>query len=394
MILVNDKNDIYELLKESRLEILEEIVNSIDKDPLNWSKGWDAGMIAPFNPKTNNYYSGGNILKATLNCQKIESKNPRWMTFLQIKEAGFKLKKGATSIKMEHWIFPEEILTNEKITTLSDRELTRIENKISGRIQKGFFDDVLKYTTNKNINRKHPLFNEFAKAVENTPLPSYFNVFNAKDIEGIEELKYPKMEESELWEIADDFILSCPTKVVEVAQGEAFTASDRKTKESIKIVLPPRETFENSREFLATLLHEMAHETGNKDLNREKGSTFGDLKYGREELVAEFTSIMIQGRLGLDFLENSKNNHTAYLQNWSKVIKNKTFDKGYKPENELFKALSEATKASNLIMDRFKEKRKELGKSYVDIIEFSDPKKLNKIDFNILDKKEVKGLER
>lgn len=140
----------------------------------------------------------------------------------------------------------------------------------------------------------------------------------------------------------------------------------------------------------------MGHETGNQDLNRESGNVFGDLKYAREELVAEFTSIMIQGRLGIDLSENSKNNHISYLQSWTKVIKDKSFNKEYKPENELFKALAQATKASDLIMTRFKEKRKELRKNYIDIIEFSFPEKDKKIEKNpwVKINKEAKGLER
>ncbi|WP_064592362.1 ArdC family protein [Streptobacillus moniliformis] len=391
---MKEKKDIHEILKESRLAVLDEIVKAIDKDPLNWSKGWNPSMVAPFNPITNNYYSGGNVLKAAITSKELESEDPRWLTFLQIKEAGLKLKKGASSIQMEYWSFTKEELTDEKIKRLDEKEIKRIENKIESRIKKGWrFEDSFGSKIELPIDRHSKYFNLVAKQVENTPLPGYFNVFNGKDIEGLEEFKYPELEESDLWDIADDFIASCPVKVIESAQDRAFASSDLVTKKSIEIVLPPRETFKNSREFLATLLHEMGHETGSEDLKRNKSGSFGSLDYAKEELVAEFTSIMVQGRLGIELGENGKSNHTAYLQNWIKVIKEKTYEDNYKPENELFRALSEASKSSNLIMERYKEKRKELGKEYVDILELNSSKQKEKESpWDI--KKDDKELER
>ncbi|ACZ01614.1 DUF1738 domain-containing protein [Streptobacillus moniliformis] len=389
---MNKKKDIHEILKESRLEILDEIVKAIDKDPLNWSKSWNPSMVAPFNPITKNYYSGGNVLKAAITCKELESKDPRWLTFLQIKEAGLKLKKGASSIQMEYWSFPKEKLTDDKLKELSEKEIKRIENKIALRVKKGWeFEDGFGNKIATPIDRNHKDFNLVAKYVENTPLPGYFNVFNAKDIEGLEEFKYPGVEKSDLWDIADDLIASCPVKVIEAAQDKVFSSSNLVTK---KIVLPPRETFKNSQDFLAALLHEMGHETGNENLKRDKGVK-GSLDYAKEELVAEFTSIMVQGRLGIKLGENSKNNHTAYLQNWIKVTKDRTHEDNYKPENELFKALSEASKSANLIMERYKEKRKELGKDYVDILEINVSKEKDKeISSNWDNKKEYKNLER
>jgi antirestriction protein ArdC len=60
--------------------------------------------------------------------------------------------------------------------------------------------------------------------------------------------------------------------------------------------------------------------------------------YAREELVAELGAFLICNRLAIP---SSTENHAAYLDSWAKVLK--------EGPKVLFKVLSDATKAANMI---------------------------------------------
>ena len=75
--------------------------------------------------------------------------------------------------------------------------------------------------------------------------------------------------------------------------------------------------------YYGTLFHELTHSTGHKSRLARKGivdadASFGDDKYGREELVAEMGAAFLCGHAGID---NTLDNSAAYLAGWLKIIK-------------------------------------------------------------------------
>ena len=89
------------------------------------------------------------------------------------------------------------------------------------------------------------------------------------------------------------------------------------------VTVPKIEQFKESSEYYSTCFHELGHSTGHpKRLNRfEIGeSSFGSEGYAREELVAEFTAAILNNYTGISN-DKSEKNSAAYLQNWSKAIK-------------------------------------------------------------------------
>lgn len=55
----------------------------------------------PYNASTGKAYQEGNVLILTLRATELNGLNdPRWLTFLQAKELGFHVKKGAKSAKI------------------------------------------------------------------------------------------------------------------------------------------------------------------------------------------------------------------------------------------------------------------------------------------------------
>ena len=106
-----------------------------------------------------------------------------------------------------------------------------------------------------------------------------------------------------------------------------------------RISMPERGSFGSAAGLYGTWAHEQAHSTGHSSrLARDLSGGFGSDKYAREELVAELAAFLICNRLQL---ASDAQNHAAYLGSWAKVLK-----EGHKV---LFKVLSDATKASNLI---------------------------------------------
>jgi antirestriction protein ArdC len=103
--------------------------------------------------------------------------------------------------------------------------------------------------------------------------------------------------------------------------------------------MPGRAQFETVEGLYATWAHEQVHSTGHSSrLARKLGNSFGSADYAREELVAELGAFLICNRLEIS---SSTENHAAYLGHWAGVLK--------EGPKVLFKALSDATKAANLI---------------------------------------------
>lgn len=110
------------------------------------------------------------------------------------------------------------------------------------------------------------------------------------------------------------------------------------------IQMPARESFTSPDAYYSTLFHEMAHSTGAPNrLAREKGKSFGDELYSKEELCAEFTAAYLCAETGMS---NAlvETNHAAYIQSWLKALKN--------DKKMLITAAQRAQHAADRIADR------------------------------------------
>ena len=108
------------------------------------------------------------------------------------------------------------------------------------------------------------------------------------------------------------------------------------------IVVPLKGQFKDGENFYSTLLHEMAHSTGEPEhLNREKGVIFGDKQYAKEELVAELTSATVGQSLGISTYIREEN--AMYLKNWLGALK--------EDPKFIYNILADVGKASNMIQE-------------------------------------------
>ena len=304
----------YKKSQESRKELVAELIQKMEEGELPWKKPWDIAQ----NATTGKQYHGGNKLRLMLESMKNNFTDPRFATFLQAKEQGWKIKKGAKGILLEKYIFNEE----------------RYKRDENGKIMLDENGEKLKETL------------EFDPPKVNT-----FYVYNARDIEGIPQRQMDEMEHTDVLSIADDFIQTSILDGCEVLEGDFDTAAYSPILDNI--TLPKRGFFQTDVGFLSTMLHEVSHSTMHPSrMNRPayyKKGEFGSKDYAKEELVAELSATFLQADLHVnqnevtnkgDYLKNY-DNHAAYLKSWISVLK--------EDHNVLFNAASEAQRVADYI---------------------------------------------
>ena len=135
--------------RERVFEERKELVDTIIKDLENgektfWQKGWLTAK--PINPTNGVSYRGINLIKLYMAAERMGFKDNRWLTYKQAESKKWKIKKGAKSIRLEFWKW-----------------------------------DITKKVKDENGKEK-----EITEEL-NSPIASYFNVFNAEQIENIPE---------------------------------------------------------------------------------------------------------------------------------------------------------------------------------------------------------------
>lgn len=297
--------------KKFRQELANRFIAVLEKDQMEWTKGWQSSEVtSPFNYVTNSYYKGVNRFVLGITALTEGYEDPRWVTMVQIqdkKETYHKvekwhLKKGSHGTKVEYW-FPYD-KENKKALTWSE------------------------YKTELKSGREMEDFNFF---------PKYFTVFNASQIEGIEPFQKPENNQNIQ---ADSFIKTLSESMnVPISfdgNGRAYYSPSTDS-----IHLPQMEDFISSAEFNGTALHELSHASGHPSrLNRKISNGFGSEDYAYEELIAEMSSAFLSVNLK-DIDLNSFNrfeNNEAYVQSWIQAIKD--------APDVLVKAIKEAERAS------------------------------------------------
>lgn len=243
-----------DVLKNYREKITEKIIKAIEAGTAPWQKPWN-GSGAPCNAISGRSYSGINNLTLTMRGFEIdEGRDPRWATFLQVKQQGWKIKKGAKGTQIILW--------------------------------KPF--DVQPKKDDENIEIKQVF------------LQRVFTVFHASQIDGIKPYQPPVKNEIELCTEAERIIFDSGAEI-HYGGGRAcyFPAND-------VIQLPERERFYSPAGYYSTTLHELVHWTGhssrlNRRLNPDKCSS----EYAFEELIAEIGSMFISAATGIPQTEEN-----------------------------------------------------------------------------------------
>jgi antirestriction protein ArdC len=168
------------------------------------------------------------------------------------------------------------------------------------------------------------------------PMLRTFSVFHASQIDGVPALAPPTATKTVSERIKDaELIIEASGVPVRIGGERAFynRALD-------VIQMPPDEAFHSPEQRAVVVLHELAHDSGHPTrLNRDLSGGFGSVRYAKEELRAELTSVAVGSMIGLPC---DIPNHASYLQSWIAVIK--------EDRREIFHAAAEAQRMADYIL--------------------------------------------
>ena len=260
---MKQNNDIYE-------RITNLIVDRMQAGVVPWQIPWRTKNGMPRNMTTNRPYSGINFWM--LLCMPYTS--PFYMTFEQARALGGNIRKGEKATMVIFWKMIESV----------EKDGTK----------------------------------------KKTPFLKYFNVFNLKQTEGIDEKKIPETEafdhEFNSIAAADRIIYEwkdCPK--IKWDADHAYYSPSADT-----VCMPNQRTFFHDEQCYSVLFHELTHSTGNvKRLGRHakmNDLNFGSHSYSQEELVAEMGAAYLCGMCGIE--QQTLPNSTAYIQSWIRTFKN------------------------------------------------------------------------
>lgn len=169
----------------------------------------------------------------------------------------------------------------------------------------------------------------------------YYRVWHIEDTEGI---KSKSVEISTTNEPTGDV-----APALDYIEREGITlAIDKDNRPSYspyldKIEMNCKEQYFNEKEWVVTLLHEIAHSTGHESrLKRLKTAAFfGDEKYSKEECIAEISSCIMSEQLGIDV---DLDNAASYCADWGSFLKDN--------KSEIIPICRQAIKAASLVLEK------------------------------------------
>lgn len=289
--------------------MIKQFIESLKKNLIPWQKGWD-DYQTPYNPVSKTKYKGINSFWLMCVAHELKFDDPRWVTFKQAQKKGWTIKKGSKGTLVEFWA-----------------PYDTVDKKIVG--PKEINELIAKYGREDALARIYYMARSY-------------KVFNASQVEGIPELKKKEynLSTKELLEIRDTLIGNMDVNFSEGGGIACYIpALD-------KIEMPRMNAFHSDYEYMATFLHESAHATSHsKRLNRPLKGQYGSMDYAKEELRAEIASAFTSAETGIKYEQNSAmENHTAYIQNWIKVLENEP--------KELFNAIKDAEKISDYLLEK------------------------------------------
>ncbi|MDG6896472.1 hypothetical protein A6A19_00230 [Actinobacillus delphinicola] len=311
-------------LKNKEAEAFYNLIMSTDQ---KWRKQWVDDHFKQQNHE-GKAYKGNNQISLFEKSIDKNYDDPRWFTFNQIKQNGWSLKKGSKSS-----------------TIIFFGQSSRVPEK----------DKDGNFILDENGNRKYTTIHH------DKPFFALHNVFNAKDIQGIEpfkfialpvetQIKLKKDSYKDAQEMIDTFVKKHNIIFNELPSSRAFFRNGNDEK---RIVVPLKSQFTNLDEYYATTFHELGHSTKllgirtNQPTDTPNGNTFGSKNYAREELTAELTSILLCKEFGFTGVENTEaqKNSLSYLKGW--------VENGTLTLDDFKNSLENAAKAKNAIFIEF-----------------------------------------
>lgn len=288
-------------------ELTKKFVGLIESGTLPWQCPWvmSSQNSIPENFKTNNAYSGLNIITLWIEAKTQRFGTNQWLTFNQVRALGGNVIRGSKSTPCFYY----------------------------------------------NFHKKSKTVNNVEKEVS-IPFLKTFNLFNLDQIEGIDkptidDENRPNLDVTEQVETVNRLL----TNYCDNTGFSSKIGGERAFYNGSKdiLMMPEFSKFKSHHGYIGTLMHELVHSTNiEKRLDRESmiNAKFSCSKqaYAQEELVAELGSAFLLAELNV---QGEVENHASYLDAWLTALKN---DVSY-----LFKASSYASKAVSYLNENFSQ---------------------------------------
>ena len=329
-----EKNTAYEKLTPQRKQLVDKVMENLEKGNLFWTQGW-VSSGAPESAITGKKYRGINNLFLSLIAMSENYGDNRWATFKQMEEKGWTFKKDEEG----------KSAAKGKGATVEYYEMRDKETK--KRFDRSVLDGMTASEQQEYMDKNVYWLRKF------------YRVFNCSLMDGVPAKGKPLIDINDRNERVEA-ILSYwdqnESKIVYGGSQAYYKAS------SDEVHLPKRADFKSMQEFYSTALHEIGHSTGHETrLNRDLSGGFGSEKYAMEELRAEIASIFMEQDVGIEASEGRLQNNAAYLQSWKEEIKENP--------NALFTAITDADKIAKYVSGKEQEYRQTKDIQFYAIVE-------------------------
>lgn len=312
-------------MNKTRQQLSEMFVAALKEGKLPWRAVWRTGL--PMNPTNGTQYRGVNKLLLSIVSMDRGYSDPRWCTFLQAKNHGWSIRKGAKGVQVEYWAFVDPQLQK----MLSWDEVHRIE-----------LTDPERY---RQLELRYRIS----------------TVFNAEEIDGIPSYAKPEalIAAKDVLQCRDTILCNMRLDYREQVGGAYYSpAADQ-------VTLPPMGSFESEYGYICTFLHECAHATAHPSRLNRPLSMKGTSEYAREELRAEIASAFVSQEMGIQMEDSAADEnldlHKAYIQSWIAALEN--------DPTELYAAIKEADKISDYLVQAGEFRLKKLPERLVKPLE-------------------------
>ena len=329
-----EKNTAYEKLTPQRKQLVDKVMENLEKGNLFWTQGW-VSSGAPESAITGKKYRGINNLFLSLIAMSENYGDNRWATFKQMEEKGWTFKKDEEG----------NSLAKGKGASIEYYEMRDKETK--RRFDRSVLDGMTASEQQEYMDKNVYWLRKF------------YRVFNCSLMEGVPVKEKPQIDVNDRNDRAEAILDYWDKNEAKIVYGgsQAFYRTD-----TDEVHLPERADFKSMQEFYSTALHEIGHSTGHESrLNRDLSGRFGSEDYAMEELRAEIASIFMEQDLEIEPSEGRLQNNAAYIQSWKEEIKENP--------NALFTAITDADKIAKYVSGKEQEYRQSKDIQFYAIVE-------------------------
>ena len=186
---------------------------------------------------------------------------------------------------------------------------------LGGRVRRG--EHGTRIVFYRQVEKETAFTVDGDEVVETFPILKTYSVFNAGQVDGLEEFQARPRDATPSADFAPaEAVLAASGADIRYGGGRAVYVSS-----GDYIRLPEPGAFDAPHEFYATAFHELVHFTGHASrLDRlSDNARFGSTAYAREELVAEIGGCFLSAEVGVP-QSGDLANHAAYLNSWLSIL--------------------------------------------------------------------------